>query len=202
MPSTDGPGSSPGKVVLGRGTAHPEIAATSKSITEEGRDPMSHGFQHHHEAQRYAEALTNLQARAGLRYLHRLILETGSLRLYFLPERYEPAHTIDVLLLYRAVERLFAEWTEDIRSLPEVTGNRERLLQLREAEALIPALPTDRAKVGLANFISILLATPIPAGTFVDALFCPRLVAVLLSYPGLLDRILSGEPEAVYVWGD
>jgi hypothetical protein len=163
---------------------------------------MSHGFQHHHEAQRYAEALTNLQARAALRYLHRLILESVSLQLYFLPERYKPAHTVDALLLYQVVGRLFSEWSDEIRSLPEVPGNRDRLLQLREAEGLIPTLPTERARVGLTNFISILLATPIPAGTFVDALFCSRLVAVLLSYPGLLDRILSGEPEAVYVWDD
>jgi hypothetical protein len=171
-------------------------------LAQEGYDPMNQGFQHHREAQRYAEALTHLRARAALRYLHRLILESGSLQLYFLPERYEPAHVVDALLLYRAVARLFAEWTDEIRSLPEVPGNRERLLQLREAEALIPTLPMERARVGLANFIAILLATPIPAGTFVDALFCSRLVAVLLSHPGLLGRILGGEPEAVHVWDD
>jgi hypothetical protein len=163
---------------------------------------MSHGFEHHHEAQRYAEALTSLPARAALRVIHTLILETGSLQLRFLPERYQSVQTVDALYLYQAVGRLFAEWTDEIRPLPEAPGNRERLLQLQAAEALIPNLPTERARVGLANFIFILLATPIPAGKFVDALFCSRLVAVLLSYPGLLDRILSGEPEAVYVWDD
>ncbi|HTU90804.1 MAG TPA: hypothetical protein VMF69_12065 [Gemmataceae bacterium] len=163
---------------------------------------MSNGFERHLEAQRHAEAITSLPARAALRYLHRLILETVGLQLYFLPERYQSIHTVDSLFLYQAVERLFAEWTDEIRCLPEAPGNRERLLRLQEAEDLIPTLPTERARVGLANFISILLATPVPARTFVDALFCSRLVAVLLSYPGLLDRILSGEAEAVYVWDD
>lgn len=163
---------------------------------------MSHGFEHHHEAQRYAEAITNLPARAALRFLHRLILETGGSELYFLPERYQAVHTVDVLFLYQAVGHLFAEWTDERRRLPETPGNRERLLHLQEAKELIPTLPTEPARVGLDNFISILLATPIPAEAFVDALFCSRLVAVLLSYPGLLDRILSGEPEAIYVWDD
>jgi hypothetical protein len=165
---------------------------------------MSSGFEHHLEAQRHADAVTSLRARAALRLLHRLILETVELQLHFLPERCLPVHTLDVLFLYRAVERLFAEWTDEIRRLPEAPGNRERLLQRPEAEALIQTLPTERARVGLANFISILLATPIPAGTFIDALFCCRLVSVLLSYPGLLERILSGEAEkdAIYVWDD
>jgi hypothetical protein len=163
---------------------------------------MAHAFERHLEAQRYADTVTSLPGRAALRVIHTFILETAGSELRFLPERYRPVQTLDVLFFYQAVERLFAEWTDEIRRLPEVPGNRERLLQLQEAEALIPTLPTGRARVGLANFISILLATPIPAGTFVDALFCSRLVAVLLSYPGLLDRILSGEAETVYVWDD
>ncbi len=163
---------------------------------------MTHAFQRHLEAQRYADAVTNLPARAALRVIHALILETGGLQLRFLPERYRPSHTLDVLFFYQAVERLIAEWTDELRLLPEAPGNRERLLHLHEAEELIPGLPTERARVGLTNFIALLLASPIPAGTFVDALFCSRLVAVLMCYPGLLDRILSGEPEAVYVWDD
>jgi hypothetical protein len=124
--------------------------------------------------------------------------------LRFLPERYRPIQTLDVPFFYKAVERLFAEWTDEERGLLEAPGNQERLLQLQEAEALIPALSTERARVGLANFISILLATPIPAETFIDALFCSRLLSVLLSYPGLVERMLSGEAEkdALYVWDD
>jgi hypothetical protein len=163
---------------------------------------MSSSFQRHLEAQRFAEAIDSLPARTALGFLNRLILESVSLELYFLPERYQSLQTIDALYLYQAVGRLFAEWTDEIRRLPEAPGSRERLLQLQEAEALIPTLPTERARVGLANFVTILHATPIPPGTVVDALFCSRLVAVLLSYPGLLDRILSGEPEAVHVWAD
>lgn len=165
-------------------------------------NPMNHDFERHHEAQSYMESLTSLSARAALRALHNLILDTGSKHPRFLPERCQPVQTLDLLYLYRAVARLFTEWTEQPRRLPESPGNRKRLLQLPEAEALIPTLPTELAQLGLANFINILLATPIPAGMFVDALFCSRLVAVLLSHPGLLDSILSGEPEPVYVWND
>ena len=165
---------------------------------------MSNGFEHHLEARNHADALTSLPAREALCVIHRLILETVGLQLHFLPERYLPVQTLDVLFFYKAVERLIAEWTDVIRVLPEAPGNRARLLQLQEAEALIPTLPTERARIGLANFLSILLATPIPTGTFVDALFCSHLVSVLLSYPGLLERILSGEAEkdAIYVWDD
>jgi hypothetical protein len=165
---------------------------------------MNHPFDHHLEAQRYADTVTSIPARGALLAIHNLILETGGMHLRFLPERYRPIQTLDVLFFYKAIGRLFAEWTDEPRSLPEAAGNRERLLQVQEAEALIPTLPTERARVGLANFISILLATPIPAGTYIDALFCCRLLSVLLSYPGLLERILSGEAEkdAVYVWDD
>lgn len=133
--------------------------------------------------------------------IHNLILETAGTHSRFLPERYLPIQTLDVLFFYKAVERLFAEWTDEAKNLPEAPGNRERLLRLQEAEALIPTLPTERARMGLANFLSILLAIPVPAGAFIDALFCARLLSVLLSYPGLLDRILSGEAEkdAIYV---
>jgi hypothetical protein len=67
---------------------------------------------------------------------------------------------------------------------------------------LIPTLPTERARVGLTNYLSILRNTPVPEGTFVDALFCSRLVSVLLSDPDLLDRILSGDESwaAINPW--
>lgn len=163
---------------------------------------MNHAFEHHLEAQRYAATVNNNSARAALRGIHELILECAGMSLHFLPGRYQPIQTLDVLFFYKAVERLFAEWTDEIRILPEAAGNRERLLQLREARGLISTLPTERAKVGLANFIAILLATPIPAGTFIDALFCCRLVSVLLSYPESLERILRGEAEEAITWYD
>jgi hypothetical protein len=165
---------------------------------------MNHVFEHHLEAQRYADTVTSIPARAALRGIHNLILESSGSPLRFLPERYRPVKTLDVLFFYRAVERLFTEWTDEVRELPEAPGNRDRLLQLQEAEALIPSLSTERARVGLANFISIRLATPIPAGTFIDALFCSRLLSVLLSYPGLVEGILRGETEkeAIYHWCD
>jgi hypothetical protein len=105
---------------------------------------------------------------------------------------------------YQAVARLFTEWSNEVRPLPEAPENRDRLLNLSEAKALIPTLPNDRAKVGLASFLAILLATPIPAGTFVDALFCTRLLSVLLSHPGWIERALTGEAEKdeVYHWDD
>jgi hypothetical protein len=161
-------------------------------------------FEHHLEAQRYADTVTSIPARAALRGIHTLILETGGLQLRFLPERYHPIQPLDVLVYYKVVERLFAAWTDEMRRLPEAPGNRDRLLQLQEAEALIPALSTKRARIGLANFIAILLATPLPVGVVIDALYCSRLLSVLLSYPGLLERILSGEAEkdAIYHWCD
>jgi hypothetical protein len=170
-----------------------------------GGNPMSNGFERHLEARRYADSVTSIPARGALHTIHTLILEAAGTHLRFLPERYLPVHTLDVLFFYKAVERLFAEWTDEVRLLPEAPGTRARLLQPQEAEALIPTLPTERARIGLANFISILLATSIPTGTVVDALFCCRLVSVLLSYPGLLERILSGEAEKdanAIVWDD
>jgi hypothetical protein len=165
---------------------------------------MSAVFEHHLEAQRYADTVTNPAARAALRGIHHLILEARGSPLRFQPERYRPSRTLDLPFFYQAVERLFADWTDEVRRLPEVPGNREQLLQLQQAEALIPALSTARAQAGLANFISIPLATPIPPGTFVDALFCCRLLSILLSHPGCLDRILSGQAEKdeAYVWDD
>jgi hypothetical protein len=67
---------------------------------------------------------------------------------------------------------------------------------------LIPALPTERARVGLTNYLSILQNTPIPEGSFVDALFCSRLVSALLSQPELLERILNGDESwaAINPW--
>ena len=154
---------------------------------------MSHGFEHHHEAQIYAAAVTDPKARVALGIVHHMILEVAGMYLYILPERCLPVHTVDVLSFYKTVERLFAEWTEEIRTYSEVPGNCEHLLQLQEATALIPTLLTERARIGLTNYLSILRNTPIPEGTFVDALFCSRLVSVLLSQPRLLEHILSGD---------
>jgi hypothetical protein len=160
-------------------------------------------FEHHLEAQRFADSLTELPARAALRAIHHLLLEASGLTLQFLPERYHPIQPLDLRFFYQTVERLFEEWTEQIRRRPEAAGNRERLLQLSEAEALLPTLPTKRARIGLINYLAILLATPIPAGTFVDALFCSRLVAVLLASPEAIDGILHAKPEdEIMHWDD
>jgi hypothetical protein len=104
---------------------------------------------------------------------------------------------------YKTVERLFTEWTEEVTNYPEVPDNRERLLRLQEAKALIPTLSTEPARVGLNNYLSILRNTPVPDGAFVDALFCARLVSVLLSNPELLEHILSGDDSWEFVdpWG-
>jgi hypothetical protein len=163
---------------------------------------MNYAFEHHLEAQRYADITPSLTARAALRGIHTLILECAGGNLHFLPDRFQPIQTLDVLFFYKVVARLFAEWTEEIRDLPEASGNRECVLQLQEAKDLIPTLPTQRAQVGLANFISILLATPVPRGTFIDALFCCRLVSVLLSDLESLESILRGEAEEVITWYD
>jgi hypothetical protein len=154
---------------------------------------MTHGFEHHYEAQIHAAAVADPKVRVALGIVHHEILEAAGLQLDLLPERYSLNQTLDVLYFYNTVERLFAEWTSEIRTYSEVPGNRERLLHLQEASALIPTLPTECARVGLTNYLSILRNTPIPEGTFVDALFCSRLVAVLLSQPELLERILSGD---------
>jgi hypothetical protein len=154
---------------------------------------MSDGFILHREAQTYADTVTNKRARVGLGLVHLLILEAGRVQRHVLPEPYFPIQTFDVLYFYKTVERLFTEWSEGVRIDREVPGNRERLLQLPEATALIPTLPTNRARVGLTNYLSILRNTPVPEGTFVDALFCSRLVTVLLSRPELLERILNGD---------
>jgi hypothetical protein len=165
---------------------------------------QSVAFDHHLEAQRYADTVSDSRARAALRVIHNMILESAGWDLRVLPERYQPTATLDVLLLYRAVARLFVAWTERPRNLPDSPGTRDRLALLDEAESLVHATTTERVRVGLSNFISILLASPIPSGQTVDVLFCCRLVSVLLSFPGLLDRILSGEAEkdAVYHWDD
>lgn len=154
---------------------------------------MSHGFDRHLEAQRHASALTDTRARVALYFVHSMIMEAGRTRRHLLPEPYFPIQTFDVLYFYKTVERLFTEWTEEVQTYPEVPGNRERLLQFQEAQALIPTLPTEHARIGLTNYLSILLNTPVPEGTVVDALFCARLVAVLLSNPELLERTLSGD---------
>jgi hypothetical protein len=129
----------------------------------------------------------------ALGILHHAILETGGTQLHVLPERYSPIRTLDVLYFYKTVERLFTGWTAEVRLYPEIASNQGRLVQLPEAKALIPTLPTERARVGLTNYLSILRNTPVPEGTVVDALFCSRLVSVLLSRPELLERILSGD---------
>jgi hypothetical protein len=154
---------------------------------------MSDIFVHYREAQMYAVAVANIQARTALNAMHHLLLEVGGLPLHFLPERYRPVKTLDVLFFFKAVERLFTEWTGKVRHYPEVPGNRERLLHLEEATALIPTLPTETARTGLRTFLAILLNAPVPKGTFVDTLFCSRLLAVLFSHSELLEHILSGD---------
>lgn len=154
---------------------------------------MSDIFARYREAKTSALAVANVPARTALNAVHHLLLEGTGLPLHFLPERYRPIKTLDVPYFYKTVERLFIEWTEEIKDYSEAPGNRERLLQRQEATALIPSLPAERARVGLTNYISILRNTPIPVGTFVDALFCSRIVSVLLSQPELLERILSGD---------
>jgi hypothetical protein len=163
---------------------------------------MSDIFDRYREAQTAVLAVANIPARTALNAVHHLLLEGAGLPLHFLPERYRPIKTLDVPYFYKTVERLFAEWTEQIKDYPEVPGNRERLLQLQQATALIPSLPTERARVGLTNYISILRNTSIPGGTFVDTLFCSRILSVLLSQPELLERILSGDNswETVDPW--
>ena len=154
---------------------------------------MNDRFDHHYEALRYADTLADSRARVALGIIHHAILETGGTQLQLLPERYAPIRTLDVLFFYKTVARLFTEWTEEVKSYPEVPGNQERLLQLPEAKALIPALQTYRARIGLTNYLAILRNTPVPEGIFIDALYCSRLVSVLLSRPELLERILSGD---------
>jgi hypothetical protein len=164
---------------------------------------MNDVFARHREAQVYAATVPGV-ARAALRAIHNFILEAGGLRLHFLPERYLPIQPLDVLYFYQAVARLFTEWTDEVRNIPEAPGNQDRLLKLDEALALIPTLPTERARIGLTNFLSILRNMPVPEGRFVDSLFCSRLLSVLLSDSELLDRILSGEAggEEINCWDD
>ena len=154
---------------------------------------MSELLDRYRDAQTYALAVTNIPARTALNAVHHLLLEGAGLPLHFLPEQYRPIKPLDVPYFYRTVERLFTEWTEEIKDYSEAPGNREFLLQLPEATALIPTLPTERARTGLVNYLSILRSMPIPEGTLVDALFCSRLVSVLLSQPELIEHILSGD---------
>ena len=163
---------------------------------------MSHGFEHHAEAQHYAIGVTNPRARVALGIVHHLILEAGGMHLHLLPERYSPIQTVDVLLFYKAVERLFTEWNGEARNYPEIPGNRERLYQFQQATALIPTLPAESGRIGLRNFLSILLNTPVTEETSVDTLFCSRLVAILFSHSELLERILSGDDswETIDAW--
>src|SRR4051812_43806250 len=98
---------------------------------------MRYGFDHHYEAQLHAAAVTNRRVRVALGVVHHLLLEAGGMQLHLLPERYYPIQNFDVFYFYKTVERLFTEWTEEVRNYPEVPGNRERLLQLQEATALI-----------------------------------------------------------------
>lgn len=164
---------------------------------------MNGSFEHHLEAQRFADGVANDAARAALRGVHNLILETAGGQLRFLPERYRPVHTFDVHFFYRIVEKLFREWTDKVKLLPEIPDNRDRLLQLPEAMTLVSAMHSEAARAGLANFIGLLLATPLPVGTVVDVLFCCRLLLVLLA-PDSLERILSGaaECDAFVQWPD
>src|SRR5688572_26584952 len=117
---------------------------------------MIHGFVRHSEAQLHADAVTHSGARVALGLVHQLILEAAGMHLHLLPERYVSIQTVDVLSIYKTVERLFREWTEEVRTYPELPSNRDRLLQLPEATALIPTLPTERARIGLTNYLSIL----------------------------------------------
>src|SRR4051812_17271553 len=104
---------------------------------------MHHVFENYFEAQRFANAVSNVAARAALRGVHTLILEAGGAPpLHFLPERYSPIQLLDILIFYKVVERLFAGWTDEFRAFPEVPGNRDRISQLQEAKALISTLPT------------------------------------------------------------
>lgn len=163
---------------------------------------MSHGFEHHTEAQIYAASVTNPKVRVALGIVHHMILEVAGMPLHILSERCLPIQTVDVLYFYKTVERLFTEWTEEVRTYPEVLKNQERLLQLSKATTLIPTLPTERARVGLSNYLSILRSSPVPEGECIDALFCSRLVSVLLSRPEFLEGILSGDTSwlAISPW--
>ena len=69
---------------------------------------MNHPFDHHLEAQRYADTVTSIPARGALLAIHNLILETGGMHLRFLPERYRPIQTLDVLFFYPVARRLRA----------------------------------------------------------------------------------------------
>lgn len=154
---------------------------------------MSVLLDHYRDAQTYALAVTSIPARTALNAVHHLLLEGAGLPLHFLPEQYRPIRPIDVPYFYKTVERLFTEWSEEVKDYPEAPGNPECLLRLPEAAALIPALPTELARTGLTNYHAILRSIPIPKGTLVDALFCSRIVSVLLSRSELLDHILSGD---------
>src|SRR5262249_6859339 len=140
---------------------------------------MSQVFEHYREAQTSALAVDNVPARTALNAVHHLLLEVGGLPLRYLPERHLPIRPLDVPYFFSTVKRLFEEWSEEVKNYPDCPSNQGRLLQLPEARKLIPTLPTERARVGLTNYLSILRNTPIPEGAFVDALFCARFVAVL-----------------------
>src|SRR5207248_8189583 len=116
---------------------------------------MSRGFVRHSEAQLHAGAVADSRARVALALVHQMILEAAGTQLHLPPERYSPARALDVLYFYRTVERLFSEWAEELRTLPEAPGNQERLIHLSEAAALVPTLPTKRAQVGLSDYLSI-----------------------------------------------
>ncbi len=157
-------------------------------------EQMTSDWHHHKEARDYAISLKDKRARAALRGVHSLLLESsGAIPLHFLERQLRPKCPLDLRVLYPCIARLFSDWTETPRgfSLPE----KENLRQFNEAKKYISRLSSEREKVAQSNFIGILCEATLQGDEAIDLMFCCELLHPILSDDRVLDAILSGEAE-------
>ncbi|MCC9608916.1 hypothetical protein LOC68_07865 [Blastopirellula sp. JC732] len=164
---------------------------------------MNTNWLHHEEARNYAVAIEDRQARAALRGVHTLLLEScGATPLYSLERQLRPIFPLDLRVVYRCVASLFSEWKENAREA-HLTKN-ENVRNLDNAKEYVSRLNGEREKTAQLNFVQLLCEAALKENKVIDVLFCCELLHPILSDDDALDNILSGRAEncSVDVWQD
>lgn len=155
---------------------------------------MTVNWHHHEEARDFAISLRDKRARAALRGVHTLLLESsGTIPLNFLEHRIQPKSALDLRILYTCISHLFSEWSESKREFNQCPN--AKLTQVAEAREYVSRQKSEREKIAQSNFIAIIFQTEIQGNESIDLLFCCELLHPILSNNKTLDDILSGSAE-------
>jgi hypothetical protein len=98
-----------------------------------------------------------------------------------------------LLILYQAFAQTVVEWEETLIDRPPFGDIDQKVINQSEALTFVDSLASNRARIGLRNFITRLRSMNLPQEATIDLLFCCRLLAPCFeNYEGCLDNILSG----------